>query len=110
MKREDLHEGQEVLVFGMNGPAQPGIVKKVGTKLVQIQTQYSHSWTPYRIEDQSLNTDYMGHFRTLEQQVEVDRDIEDLKVLKDHGFKQDSYARPDRTKLRAIAELLRSMP
>jgi hypothetical protein len=115
VKPEDLHVGQEVYVFDMNtrytnGKPPVGKVMKVGRKLVQIQTKYSQSWTPYRIEDQNLNTQYSGHFRTFEQQAEIEQDQVDRETLAKYGFKLDYTSHPSREDLRAVAEFLRRIP
>jgi hypothetical protein len=84
--------GDKVLMFDVNERAElkrtgrPGIVSKVGTRLVSVVHEEFPSWAPtmYRLDTQQLNGDFSQHgwFRTLDQQAEYLLRTDTLEALR----------------------------
>lgn len=92
---EKLEEGQEVVVFThasirkSNNRPRPGIILKVGRKLVTIEYgEPGSDWKPtaqFRIETGMINDDYGRlYFLTLDQAEEQQRREAALAILREH--------------------------
>lgn len=114
MASAELKVGQEVRVFDQNGRRMgqpdggwPGVVTKVGRKLVAIE--YSNRSAQFRLDTQVINDGY-GHryFETPEQVIRHQRLGRALKALHDHQIMLGRGHRLTVEQIEALAEVART--
>lgn len=113
MARQDDYEvtvGDTVLEYGGDSRRQPteGKVIKIGSTLVHVEASYGRV-TKYRRDGQGLASGYSGHFQTLQQRVNSDRERVAREAIRQHGLEISLRANPRWTvdQLEQLAEAVR---